>query len=106
MISVNDLDPLHDEGVSYYNKLRAGNVFADIRVVLGSTHDADLLFRQFVPDLFDNLITDIRRFVTVGITLDSTEENVTDTEKGKIADKEGDSEICKGKAWEHDVADV
>ena len=44
MISVNELDPLRDEGIAYYRKLAAAGVQAIGRTVLGTSHAADEYF--------------------------------------------------------------
>ncbi|MEO1079100.1 MAG: alpha/beta hydrolase fold domain-containing protein [Pseudomonadota bacterium] len=50
MISVNECDPLRDEGVHFYRLLQASGVFSHCRQVMGSVH-ANELFAAVVPDL-------------------------------------------------------
>mmetsp|Transcript_41918 Transcript_41918/g.82942 ORF Transcript_41918/g.82942 Transcript_41918/m.82942 type:complete len:98 (+) Transcript_41918:882-1175(+) len=44
LVSVNDCDPLHDEGVAMYHKLRAAGVAVQARVAMGTCHAAELFF--------------------------------------------------------------
>ena len=44
VISVNELDPLRDEGIAYYRRLRDAGVSAVGRVVLGTCHGGDVFF--------------------------------------------------------------
>ena len=43
LISVNELDPLRDEGVAYYHKLNRAGVTATLRTVPGACHAADIM---------------------------------------------------------------
>jgi acetyl esterase/lipase len=63
VISVNELDPLRDEGIAYYRKLMAAGVTARAKVVMGTPHAADLCFMKFAPSLFEASITDLALFV-------------------------------------------
>jgi len=62
VISVNELDPLRDEGMAYYRKLIAAGVPALGRVNLGLTHAAEMIFRQAVPEDYFATVHDIKRF--------------------------------------------
>ncbi len=62
VITVNELDPLRDEGVAYYRKLLRAGVPAVGRVNLGLTHAAELIFRQAVSEDYFTTIHDIKRF--------------------------------------------
>jgi acetyl esterase len=64
VISVNDVDPLRDEGITYYRKLLAAGVDATGRTVLGACHAADLMFRAAIPDMYAATIQDLRRLAT------------------------------------------
>ncbi|MTD59391.1 alpha/beta hydrolase [Amycolatopsis pithecellobii] len=63
VISVNELDPLRDEGIAYARRLAAAGVAVVGRVNLGVVHAADSIFRQALPDLYRSTIRDIRGFV-------------------------------------------
>jgi len=63
VITVNELDPLRDEGLAYYRKLLAAGVPAEGRINLGITHGAEMIFRQALPAEHRAAIADIRAFV-------------------------------------------
>ena len=52
VISVNELDPLRDEGLDYYRKLLKAGVSAVSRTVNGTCHAGDVLFRRALPDVY------------------------------------------------------
>jgi len=62
VISVNEVDPLRDEGMAYFRKLLAAGVDATGRTVLGACHAGDLLFRGAIPDMYAATIQDVHRF--------------------------------------------
>jgi acetyl esterase len=62
VISVNELDPLRDEGVAYYRRLLAAGVAVRGRTNLGLVHGADMIFRQAIPDAYRAGVADIVRF--------------------------------------------
>jgi acetyl esterase len=64
VISVNEVDPLRDEGLAYYRKLLAAGVDVTGRTVLGACHAADLMFRAAIPDMYAATIQDLHRFAT------------------------------------------
>lgn len=66
VISVNELDPLRDEGLAYYRKLLAADVEVTGKVNLGITHAAELIFRHAIPDVNAAAIADISRFARDG----------------------------------------
>ena len=61
-LTVNELDPLRDEGIAYYRRLQAAGVQATGRVNLGLTHGADSIFKTAVGDVYDSTVADISRF--------------------------------------------
>jgi len=62
VISVNELDPLRDEGSSYYRRLLTAGVAGYSRTVNGTTHAADLGFSKAIPEVFAATIRDIKGF--------------------------------------------
>ncbi|KAK2033558.1 alpha/beta-hydrolase [Colletotrichum zoysiae] len=61
-ITVNELDPLRDEGVVYYNKLARAGVRVTGKVNLGVVHEADMFLRNTLPDLYLDSLWAIRKF--------------------------------------------
>ncbi len=62
VISVNELDPLRDEGLLYYRRLLAAGVPAAGRIVVGTCHGGDLLFPAAMPEIFGATVRDIVGF--------------------------------------------
>lgn len=62
IISVNELDPLRDEGLAYYRKLAAAGVRVAARTVNGTCHAGDCIFEAAMPDVFRATIRDIKGF--------------------------------------------
>ncbi len=52
VISVNELDPLRDEGLVFYRNLLAAGVSAGARTVHGTPHAGDLSFPDIVPEVY------------------------------------------------------
>jgi acetyl esterase/lipase len=62
VISVNQLDPLRDEGLAYFRKLLGAGVSSVSRTVNGTCHAGDCLFRGAMPEVFLATIRDIKGF--------------------------------------------
>lgn len=62
VISVNELDPLRDEGLLYYRRLVRAGVPAVGRVVAGTCHGGDLLLPHVMPEVFDASVRDVGGF--------------------------------------------
>lgn len=62
VISVDELDPLRDEGIIYYRRLLEAGVPASGRVNLGLVHGAELAFRKAMPDVVHGVVRDIAAF--------------------------------------------
>ncbi len=62
MISVNQLDPLRDEGLAYYAKLLHAGVSVVCRTVNGTTHAGDIMFPAALPDAYAATVRDVKGF--------------------------------------------
>jgi acetyl esterase len=62
-ISVNELDPLRDEGLGYVRNLKRAGATVATRTVPGVCHGADLMLPAHMPDTWNATITSIHDFV-------------------------------------------
>ena len=63
MISVNECDPLRDEGIEFYRLLLRAGVPAQCRNVIGTSHGVEL-FAAACPEISRQTAASIRQFVT------------------------------------------
>ena len=61
-ISVNELDPLRDEGLEYFRKLMKAGVDVYSRTVNGTVHAADVLMVDSIPEVSNATARDIAGF--------------------------------------------
>lgn len=62
VISVNELDPLRDEGLAYYRKLVEAGVAVNSRTVNGTCHAGDVIFRAAIPEAYAASAYDLKTF--------------------------------------------
>jgi len=62
VISVNQLDPLRDEGLAYFRRLLAAGVSTASRTVNGTCHAGDAIFRGAMPEVYAATVRDIKGF--------------------------------------------
>jgi acetyl esterase/lipase len=62
-VSVNEADPLRDEGVEFYRLLLEAGVPAQCRIVMGTSHGMDV-FTAVLPDISRETAASIARFAT------------------------------------------
>lgn len=62
VISVNELDPLRDEGLGFAQKLKAAGVSAVARTVNGTQHAGDVSLPDVVPDIYQETLRSVVGF--------------------------------------------
>ncbi|MEM7340616.1 MAG: alpha/beta hydrolase [Actinomycetota bacterium] len=62
VISVNELDPLRDEGLAYLRRLLAAGVVATGRTVNATCHAGDVLFPKDMPDVYASSVASVKAF--------------------------------------------
>ena len=62
IISVNELDPLRDEGLAYFRKLLHAEVSAVCHTIHGTPHGADMNFADITPDTYANSVRMVTQF--------------------------------------------
>ena len=62
LISVNELDPVRDEGVAYYHRLKRAGVAASLRTVPGACHAADTMLPAHMRDAYQATVTSLHDF--------------------------------------------
>jgi acetyl esterase len=62
VISVNEVDPLRDEGLDYYRRLVRVGVPTVGRLVAGTCHAGDLIFAGAMPEVFAASVRDLSGF--------------------------------------------
>jgi acetyl esterase len=63
VVSVNELDPLRDEGIAYHETLVRAGVDSTLRTVPGAWHAADVVLRAAAPEVYLGTVTALHDFV-------------------------------------------
>ena len=61
-ITVNELDPLRDEGLAYSDKLKNAGISVSTKIIKGTVHAAENIFPVEIPEIHEQAIEDIKSF--------------------------------------------
>ena len=61
-ITVNELDPLRDEGLAYSEKLKKAGISVSTKIIKGTVHAAENIFPVEIPEIHNQAIEDIKSF--------------------------------------------
>ena len=61
-ITVNELDPLRDEGLVFSNRLKNVGVSVNTKIIKGTVHAAENIFPLEIPEIHNQAIEDIKSF--------------------------------------------
>ena len=61
-ITVNELDPLRDEGLAYSDKLKKAGISINTKIIQGTVHAAENIFPLEIPEIHNQAIQDIKNF--------------------------------------------
>ena len=61
-ITVNELDPLRDEGIAYSEKLKKAGISVSTKTIKGTVHAAENIFPVEIPEIHNQAIEDIKSF--------------------------------------------
>jgi acetyl esterase/lipase len=62
VISVNECEPLRDEGIAFYRLLLASGVSARCRQMMGACHGIEIILPVICPDIAHSTASDIANF--------------------------------------------
>ena len=62
VITVNELDPLRDEGIAFSKKLEEAGVSVRTKIIIGTVHAAENIFPMDIPEIHNKAIEDIKNF--------------------------------------------
>ena len=62
VISVNELDPLRDEGLAFFRRLLAAGNAATARLIPATNHAGDLSFPDIAPEPYQETLRSLRNF--------------------------------------------
>ena len=62
IITVNELDPLRDEGLAFSKKLEESGVSVKTKIIKGTVHAAENIFPFDIPKIHNQAIQDIKSF--------------------------------------------